>query len=76
MQENAPAHARTSTSSALSLLHLFTPCLDWPHQNLQCIELPEDDVKRVQQLITAGHGGGGGSFGGKPWLAEIVANGR
>lgn len=47
----------------------------WP----QCMELPEAEVKRVQQLITAGHGGGGASassFGGKPWLAEIVANWR
>lgn len=40
--------------------------------------LPREDVRAVQQMITAAHGsqGAGALPQGKRWLQEIVANGR
>lgn len=41
--------------------------------------IPAEDVRSVQGMITAAHGGGPGSAhlpAGKRWLHEIVANGR
>lgn len=41
--------------------------------------IPAEDVRSVQSMITAAHGGGkggGAAARDKPWLHEIVANGR
>ncbi len=54
--------------------NLFDAIIDEKHLD----GLREDDIKRVKAFITAGHDAdqAGATFGGKRWLAEIVANGR
>ncbi|GAB4815190.1 hypothetical protein N2152v2_002236 [Parachlorella kessleri] len=54
--------------------NLFDAIIDEKHLD----SLREDDIKRVKAFITAGHDAdqAGATFGGKRWLAEIVANGR